>query len=124
MKYEWIDEYMLGLPGTEKDHKAEWEATRYMLRGKMYCRVGKGKHEKPIIALKLIPINGDELRRKYRGVIVPGYYMNKLHWNSVYCDGNVPDELLRDMINESHGLILESLSLKAQQEIMDPISSI
>ena len=37
MKYSWIDEYLLSKPGVEKDYKPEWEATRYMIRGKMFA---------------------------------------------------------------------------------------
>lgn len=37
--------------------------------------------------------------------IIPGYYMNKVHWNSVNPDGEVPDELLKDMLDKSYDLV-------------------
>lgn len=43
--------------------------------------------------------------------------MNKDHWNSVYVDGDVPDEVLRDMVDKSYDLILAGFSKKMQQEI-------
>lgn len=117
MTYDWFDEYMLAKPGAERDFKAEWQATRYLIRGKMFCMVGGDKNEKPIITLKLEPAHGDLLRQTYPDV-VPGYYMNKEHWNSVYQDGDVPHDVLRQMCDESHGLILASLSKKVQKEIL------
>ncbi len=67
----------------------------------------------PILNVKLEPAMGEMLRQQYTDII-PGYYMNKEHWNSVYLEGEVPDDLLRDLIDRSHRLILSSLSKKAQ----------
>ena len=39
MRYEWLDEYLLSLPGAEKDYKPEWGWFRYMLRGKLFAAV-------------------------------------------------------------------------------------
>jgi len=49
--------------------------------------------------------------------IRPGYYMNKLHWNSVDANGDVPDDVLRQMADESYRLVLGGLSKRAQREI-------
>lgn len=117
MKYEWLDGYCLLKKRTEKDYKAEWQATRYMIRGKMYAMLGGDKYGKPIVTVKLEPMFGDLLRRTYRD-IVPGYYMNKEHWNSLYLEGGVPDEILKEMLDRSYRLILNGLSKKAQQEIL------
>jgi predicted DNA-binding protein (MmcQ/YjbR family) len=117
MKYEWLDDYCRTKKGTEKDYKEEWEATRYMLKGKMFALQGGHKDGKAIITLKLDPSHGQLLRDEYADII-PGYYMNKEHWNSVYLDGKVPADLLREMIDESYELILASLSKKARQDIL------
>ena len=45
--------------------------------------------------------------------------MNKDHWNSLYLDGDVPDDVVKTMIQESHKLVLNSLSKKMQKEIME-----
>ena len=62
------------------------------------------------------PLEGEALRRQYEDII-PGYYSNKVHWNSVKPDGAVPDELLRTLLDKSYELILHSLSKKRQKEI-------
>lgn len=117
MNYPWLDEYCLAKTGTEKDFKPEWDATRYMLRGKMFAMLGGDKHGEPIVTLKLEPAFGELLRAQYKD-IVPGYYMNKEHWNSLYLKGDVPDDVLRDMIDKSHAILLASLPKKVQAEIL------
>lgn len=117
MKYEWLNAYCLGKQGVETDFKEEWSATRYMLRGKMFAMQGGDKDGKPILTLKLEPAFNDYLRREY-AEIVPGYYMNKLHWSSLYLEGNVPDEVVRDMVDRSYETLLRSLSKKMQAEIL------
>ena len=118
MRYAWLDEFCCSLRGAEKDFKEEWNATRYMIRGKMFAMQGGDKEGRPIITVKLEPAMGEMLRQQYKDII-PGYYMNKEHWNSVYLEGEVPDDVLRDLIDRSHRLILSSLSKKAQKEIED-----
>ena len=39
MKYDWLDTYLLSLPGAEKDYKLEWGWTRYQVRGKLFAAV-------------------------------------------------------------------------------------
>ncbi|MEL7654750.1 MAG: MmcQ/YjbR family DNA-binding protein [Bacillota bacterium] len=118
MNYPWIDEYCLSKIGAEKDYKPEWEATRYMIRGKMFAMQGGDKYGKPIITIKLSPMDGQVLRSQYKDII-PGYYMNKDHWNSLYLEGTVPDDVVKDMLDQAHELILNSFSKKAQQEILE-----
>lgn len=120
MKYEWIDEYCLSKKAAEKDYKVEWEATRYFIGGKIFVMIGGDKYKKAIITLKCEPIFGQFLRDENKN-IVPGYHMNKKHWNSVYLDGDVPDDLLKQMINMSYELVLNSLSKKVQGEILKEI---
>ena len=56
------------------------------------------------------------LRRQYPDIL-PGYYMNKLHWNSIRPDGEVPEDLMRTMLDKSYALILKTFSKKKQAEI-------
>ena len=116
-KYAWLDEYCLSKIGVEKDYKAEWNAERYMVRGKMFLMRGGDKNGKPIISVKLNPAFGRALRGEYPDII-PGYYMNKEHWSSLYLDGDVPDDMVKTMINESYRLIFQSLNKKLQKEII------
>ena len=104
------------MPGVVRDFKEEWNAFRYLLDGKMFLMDGKNKENQHILTFKLEPLHGELARKKYPE-IVPGYYMNKTHWNSMLCDGNVPDEILREYLQESYGLILSALPKKTQQAL-------
>ena len=118
MRYVWLDEYLLGKTGVTKDHKKEWNWIRYQVGGKMFAAVCLDERSNPYyITLKLEPAEGDFLRTQYEDII-PGYYMNKMHWNSVKPDGEVPDDLLKDLLDKSYRLVLGSFSKKKQQEIL------
>jgi predicted DNA-binding protein (MmcQ/YjbR family) len=55
------------------------------------------------INLKCEPEKALELREEYAGVL-PGYHMNKKHWNTVMMDGSIPDTLVREWILHSYDL--------------------
>jgi len=120
MKYDWLDEYLMAKPGVMKDLQAEWNWVRYQLGGKMFAAVclndvtGKAVY----ITMKLDPAEGEFLRRQYDDII-PGYYMNKAHWNSVKAEGAVPDELLKEMLEKSYRLVLGGFSKKKQKELLE-----
>ena len=116
--YQWLDALLLKQVGTEKQFQPAWQANKYLLRGKMYAYIGvNDKNGRPIITLKLEPVYSDMLRKDYAD-IVPGYYMSKEHWSTVYLDGEVPQEVLTDMVCSSYRVLLSSLSKKAQKAIL------
>lgn len=117
-KYEFIKSFCLSQKGTVEDYKEEWQATRYLVGGKMYAMRGGDGQGNPIITVKLPPEEGLALRDMYAGDILPGYYMNKEHWNSVYFSGSVPDAVLGQMLQTAYKTVLGSLSKKAQAEIL------
>ena len=116
MKYEWLDGYLLEKPGAHKDYKPEWDAARYMIRGKMFVMFGGDKYGKPIYTFKLEPGFGQFLRQQYKD-IVPGYYMNKDHWSSLYVGGDVTDSVVKEMADMAYNVLLATLPQKTQKEI-------
>ena len=77
---------------------------RYQIGGKLFAAVCLDDQDQPYyITLKLDPAEGDFLRGQYEDIL-PGYYMNKTHWNSVALDGSVPEEEVRRMILHSFEL--------------------
>lgn len=118
MKYKWIDSYLLNKKGVTKDLKVEWNWIRYQIGGKMFAAICLDSNDEPhYITLKLKPDEGEFLRQQFSDII-PGYYMNKTHWNSVKPDGEVPDDLLKEMLDKSYQLVLNSFSRKKQEEIL------
>lgn len=118
MKYDWIEEYCLSKKGVVREYKVEWDAIRYMIKDKMFVLQSDNKEGKPIITVKLKPEFGELLRLKYEDII-PGYYMNKVYWNSLYLEGDVPDDVVKEMLDESYSLVFLSLSKKQQKEISE-----
>ena len=118
MKYAWIDEYLLKKPGVTKDLQNDWNWIRYQIGGKMFAAICLDNHDKPYyITLKLQPLEGDFWRKQYEDII-PGYYMNKAHWNSVKADGAVPDDILMDLLDKAYTVVLGNFSKKKQEEIL------
>ena len=68
------------------------------------------------VALKNDPEKNIELREEYPAVI-PGYHLNKKHWNTVKIDGSLSDDMIKNLIDESYDLVVLSLTNKKQQEI-------
>ncbi|MFE9643887.1 MmcQ/YjbR family DNA-binding protein [Streptomyces sp. NPDC006365] len=61
------------------------------------------------VNLKCDPEDAIRLRGEYPGLIVPGYHMNKRHWNTVTVDGELPDRLVRELIEDSYDLVVAGL---------------
>jgi len=118
VKYPWIDEYLMAKRGVTKDLQAEWNWIRYHIGSKMFAAVLLDHDDRPYyINLKLNPAEGELMRKQYPDVI-PGYYSNKLHWNSVKPDGDIPDDLLKTWLDRSYLLVLQDLPKAKQREIL------
>lgn len=123
MKYEWLDAYLLSLPGTEKDFKLEWGWDRYMIRGKLFAAVcaPMGMKDERYNGHTLVNLKCDpRLAELYRGEypeVLPGFYCDKRNWNAVLLDGGLPDGLLREMCRSSYDLVLAKLPKYVQKEI-------
>ncbi|MBW7983487.1 MmcQ/YjbR family DNA-binding protein [Enterobacillus tribolii] len=108
-------EYCLTKPGAVHDYKAEWEADRVCVSGKMFAMLGD-LNGRPIISLKSEPDRADVLRQAYDDII-PGYYLNKKHWNTLFLDGSLPEELVYESIDHSYRLVTQGLTKKVQKAL-------
>ncbi len=118
MKYPWLYEELAQKPGATQDFKEEWQWTRFLVGGKMFAAICKGEDgADALITLKLDPAEGRFFREQYEDIL-PGYYMNKEHWNSLRADGQVPDSLVREMAEKSYRLVLSGLPKKKQKEAL------
>lgn len=120
--YPWLEDYLLSKPGAEQDFKVEWQWQRFLVRGKMYaaiCTPGPehGVHAgRTMVILKCDPRLAEGFREQYAD-IVPGFYSDKRHWNTVYLDSTVPEDLVRDLCDMSYRLVVEKLSKYVQKEL-------
>lgn len=127
MQYEWLDAYLLSLPGAEKDYKPEWQWFRYMIRGKLFAAVCTPQGMKDeaynghdLVNLKCPPDRAELLRAEYPEIL-PGFYCDKRLWIACLLDGDLPDELLRELCAASHRLVLEKLPKYIQKEILSHV---
>ena len=119
MKYPWVDDYLLGKPAVQKDFKEEWGWFPYRIGEKLFAAVCLEESGKPYyITMKLAPARGDFYRQLFPDVL-PGYYMNKTHWNSVRAEGQVPDWVLRQMLDEAYQIVLDSFSKKKRAQLLE-----
>lgn len=68
------------------------------------------------INLKCHPEKAVELRERYPDVM-PGYHMNKEHWNTIVVNGSVPDKLIKEWIKDSYDLVVQGLPKKEQEKL-------
>lgn len=122
-RYVWPDEYLMGKTGVQKDYKLEWGWWRYQVGGKLFaatCQPGpehKGYDCRELVNLKCEPGLSELLRAEFPDII-PGFYSDKRHWISVYLDGQVPEDVLRDLCDRSYDLVFAKLTRKLQREIL------
>ena len=68
------------------------------------------------INLKCDPERAIELRERHEA-IVPGYHMNKKHWNTVILDGSLPEKLIRGLVDDSYDLVVSGLTKKQKSAL-------
>ena len=120
--YPWLQAYLISKPGVERDYKLEWGWHRWLVGGKMFaavCQPGP-KHAvhagREMVLLKCDPRMAELFRAEYPDV-VPGFYSDKRTWNTIYLDGAVPEQVLRDMCDMSYDLVFSKLTKKLQREL-------
>ena len=68
------------------------------------------------ISLKCEPDLAEQLRETHAAVL-PGYHLNKRHWNTVIIDGSLTDQLIKDMIEDSYDLVVSRLPRARQKAL-------
>lgn len=103
MDIETLREYCLSKPGAEEGFPFGDDTLVFKVKGKIFLLVGLSGS--PLqFNVKCDPDKALELRENYSSVI-PGYHMNKKHWNTVIVDGSVNDKLLKSWIDDSYKLV-------------------
>ncbi len=110
MNKDQIEEYLSQFKGSESSYPFGPEALVYKVMGKMFALVSQGE-EIPRVTLKCVPEDGALLVSQFDSV-VPGYYMNKKHWITISLTGELPQEMLIDLANDSYTLIVNKLTKK------------
>lgn len=107
MDLETLRVFLNSKPGAVEEFPFDLVTLVLKVGDKMFALVGTG--EQPLrLNLKCDPLKAEMLRDYYPAVL-PGYHMNKRHWNTVVLDGSIPDEDVLAMIDESYDLVVRGL---------------
>jgi predicted DNA-binding protein (MmcQ/YjbR family) len=106
MNIEEFRDYCLSKKAVTEGFPFDKTTLVFKVAGKMFALTDT---EPPFsINLKCDPEKATELRETYSSVL-PGYHMNKHHWNTIEVDGSIPDKLIYEWTDHSYNLIVQSL---------------
>jgi predicted DNA-binding protein (MmcQ/YjbR family) len=120
MNLETFYEYCLSKKAVTEHFPFDEDTLVFKVGGKMFALSSLKQWEKqePSVNLKCEPERALELRANY-DAINEGYHMSKIHWNTVAINQDVPDAMLKALIDHSYDLVFKSLTKKIQAEIAD-----
>jgi len=102
MNIEALREYCISKKGATESFPFGEDTLVFKAGGKIFALVNLDGDLS--INLKCDPALAIELRERYSSVI-PGYHMNKKHWNTILADGSVPDKKIFEWIDHSYDLV-------------------
>jgi predicted DNA-binding protein (MmcQ/YjbR family) len=119
MNLENYYEYCLSKNGVTEHFPFDEDTLVFKVGGKMFALTSLLQWEKgnPSVNLKCDPERAQELRADY-DAIQPGFHMSKIHWNTITVNQDVPDALLKELMDHSYDLVYKSLTKKIQGEII------
>ena len=97
----------LSLRGAEETFPFGPNTSVFKVAGKMFALSELGA-DSLRVSVKCEPELAEALRATHAAVL-PGYHLNKRHWNTVIIDGSLPDDAVRDMIEDSYHLVVSKL---------------
>src|SRR3954454_9005199 len=102
-----LHDLCLSFHGAEETFPFGPETSVFKVAGKMFA-LSQLDAESLRVSLKCEPQLAEALRGAHAAVI-PGYHLNKRHWNTVILDGSLADNAIRDMIQDSYDLVVSKL---------------
>lgn len=114
MNIEQIREYCLSLQGVTEDMPFGDDTLVFRVMNKIFALVNLDGEIR--INLKCEPSRAIALREEFSSIL-PGYHMNKQHWNTLVMDGSLKNQLITTLIDHSYELIAESLPKIKREEL-------
>jgi len=112
---EALRSWCLARPGVTEEMPFGPVTTVFKVAGKLFAL--SALDSEPLqISLKCEPELAEALRRDHAAVN-PGYHLNKRHWNTVLCDGSLPDAMIIDMVEDYYDLVVEGLPRATRAEL-------
>jgi predicted DNA-binding protein (MmcQ/YjbR family) len=107
--------YCLAFPGSIETFPFGPEVSVFKVADKMFALSQLA--QPPLrVSLKCEPLLAEQLREAHAAVL-PGYHLNKKHWNTVIIDGSLPDQAIKDMIEDSYDLVVSKLPMSRRRAL-------
>ena len=116
MNFDIIREYVLNKKHVTESQPFGDDVLVYKVVDKMFMSMNF--EIPPEINLKCDPETAIELRERYESVL-PGYHMNKTHWNTVIINDTIPPKEIFKMIDDSYNLIVNGFSVSKRKQYFD-----
>jgi predicted DNA-binding protein (MmcQ/YjbR family) len=107
--------WCLAQSGAVEDFPFGPNTSVFRVAGKMFA-LSALEHPPLEVSVKCEPELAVQLRNTY-AAIRPGYHLNKRHWNTVTLDGSLPDQLVRDLIEDSYDLVVSALPKRTREQL-------
>ncbi len=117
MKIEEVRKYFLSKPNAVEEYPFNIKVPVFKVGDKMFGLINVHEPDRDSINLKNYKERNDDLRLSFEEII-PGYHMNKTHWNTVYLDGKLDNDFIRELIDISYEIVFKSLTKAKQKEIL------
>src|ERR1700694_4495131 len=102
-----LHDHCLAFPGSAETFPFGTETSVFKVAGKMFAL--SRLEQRPLqVSVKCEPLLAEQLREAHPAVL-PGYHLNKRHWNTVIIDGSMPEQTIRDMIEDSYDLVVSRI---------------
>ena len=115
MNIEAYRNFCLSFPGATEDLPFDENTLCFKVMGKIFSICDIEEFES--INLKCDPVKAIELREQFPDIVVPGYHMNKKHWNTVSMQDNLSDELIKEWITDSYNLVVAGLTKRDREKL-------
>lgn len=115
MNIEEFREICLAKKGVTEEFPFDEHTLVFKVMGKMFALCALERLP-PQVNLKCDPDYAQELREKHDGVIMPGYHMSKVHWNTLFLE-KLPPKLIGHLTNHSYDLVVSKLTKKVKAEL-------
>lgn len=103
MDHKTVEDYILSMPNAVREYPFGEGVAVYKVQDKMFALMAEGK-EPVNLSLKCDPLLATTLRERYESVL-PGYHLNKKHWNTLLLTGQLSWDEVQDLIRLSYNLV-------------------
>lgn len=111
-----VRDYCLRKKGVTESLPFDENTLVFKVMGKIFVLLSL--NDVPKLSLKSLPDVAIDLRERY-SCVIPGYHLNKKHWNTIILDNQINDNLIFKWIDISYNLVVDKLTIKKRNELKE-----